>query len=141
MNSKVELERNMHAMLAQGQGVWHIEIIFPWSVPRLHLRRAAGDEQAARLLSMLEQTFTEMRKCKPPALCLLCDHTFRKKHAPAAFVVLYPAVDDPHNSVISPLCHPCAEGARLPERVTQKLREGMIPDLRVLAQPSAVGSA
>ena len=55
MNSKVELERNMHAMLAQGQGVWHIEIIFPWSVPRLHLRRADGDQPLARPHAKVEK--------------------------------------------------------------------------------------
>jgi len=93
---------------------------------------------------MLNQAIADMSKRKPPALCLLCDHSFRKKQAPAAFVLLLAAVEDPHASITSPLRHTCAAPHlwhTLTERAAQKYKERMIPDLRVLPTPSAPGRA
>ena len=84
MNYKDKMERGIALIQAQGQGVFEIEILFPWHI--LELIRCSGyDEQAARVICMLNQAIADMSKRKPAALWLLCDHTFRKGQAPAAF--------------------------------------------------------
>ena len=55
MSLKVELERAAKSVLAQGQGVWRIEILFPENATDLLLSATQGDELAARMLSMLFQ--------------------------------------------------------------------------------------
>jgi hypothetical protein len=68
LNYKDEMERGIASIQAQGQGVYEIAILFPWNIPELLLR---CDEQAARVLVMLNQAIANMAKGKPPALCLL----------------------------------------------------------------------
>jgi len=136
------MERSLASIRSQGQGVWKIDILSPENVPDLLLDAAQGDTLAAHTLKMLFQAIIDLGKRKPPALCLTCSHVFRnKKCPPAAIVLIIAAVDDPHSSIASPLCHACASQDNLTSRVAQKLKETTIPDLRVLPQPTSAGRA
>jgi hypothetical protein len=140
MTYRDKMQRGIASIRAQGQRVFQIEIVFPWNVPEL-MWRARHDEQAAYVRVMLNRFLADMAKARRRPSCLLCDHSFAKKERPAAFVMLMASVDDPHASIGSALCLPCAIQEQLTERVTQKYKESMIPDLRVLPQPSAPGRA
>jgi hypothetical protein len=93
-------------------------------------------------LRMIAKATMDMPKMKPRPRCLLCEHVFTKRQPPpAAFVLLFASVDDPNYAMTSGLCIDCATQDHLSERVTQKYKESMITDLRVLPQPSAPGRA
>src|SRR5262249_23308524 len=93
MSREPELEKGLKEIQAQGQGVWRIDVIFPWNIPDLLLR---GAEQSFRLLTMVAKAIADMPKMKPSPMCLLCDHVFTKRRpTPAAFVLLFASVDDP----------------------------------------------
>jgi hypothetical protein len=140
---KHALEAALRDVQAEGQGVWTIDIVFPPQAPEL-LRVALGEpgaetERARRMLTLLEQAVATLPQQRP--LCLLCDHEFTEAAGIGAWAMLLGAVDQPRNSIMSALCYACAGQDNLIERVAQKYKDGMIPDLRILATPSRAGHA
>jgi len=113
MNYKDKMERGIALIQAQGQGVFEIEILFPWHI--LELIRCSGyDEQAARVICMLNQAIADMSKRKPAALWLLCDHTFRKGQAPAAFSRTHQSIYPASNCLAGNTAHRPPHPTRFP---------------------------
>ena len=117
---------------AEGRGVWHIRIVFPWEALDLFAKAAAGEAEAGRLLLLLEQLVNGLKAADPPLLCLLCDTEFGASTVAAAFVLLMAAVDAPQSGISSGVCLACADGPDLLARVTECYRRNVIKDLRVL---------
>ena len=108
------MERGIALIQAQGQGVFEIEILFPWHI--LELIRCSGyDEQATRVICMLNQAIADMSKRKPAALWLLCDHTFRKGQAPAAFSRTHQSIYPASNCLAGNTAHRPPHPTRFPQ--------------------------
>jgi|SRR6516162_10616402 len=93
MSLKVELERAAKSVLAQGQGVWRIEILFPENATDLLLSATQGDELAARMLSMLFQAINEWQKRSrlPCASCAITSSVTKTTRPPPLFFSLPPS--------------------------------------------------
>jgi hypothetical protein len=124
----------------EGQGVWDMRVFFPEDF-RAVMAEALADGHAAVLFSLLVQTIKTIGRADPPALCLLCNHTFTGG-PPAAFVLVTAHVDLPKQGIGNALCHDCVEpGETLLARLTQSYRQAVLPDLRIVPTPSGVGRA
>jgi hypothetical protein len=125
----------------EGQGVWDMQVIFPQTVPEIVAAAAAGEPGMTVLYDLVMQAAQHVREAHPPALCLLCDHTFTGD-MPAAFVIVTARVDEPKGGITSGLCAGCVEPVSdLLQRVSQSYKEQVIGDLRVLPPLHASGTA
>jgi hypothetical protein len=118
----------------EGQGCWRLDVVSPSHLAELGVKYLAGDEVAGRLLLLLEGALRSAEL--PGMLCLLCDYKFSATKRPTSFVLVTAMRDDPSQGIANGLCPTCAALPNLRERVTDKYRQTMIPDLRVL--PKAV---
>jgi len=71
----------------------------------------------------------------PGTLCLLCDNQFSATRRPTLMVLVTAMRDDPCQGIANGLCANCADLPNLPNRVTDKYRQTMISDLRVIPEP------
>ena len=76
----------------EGQGVWDMCVVYPDNLPAIIEAGARGDRSMAVLYDLVMQATAGVRRAKPPALCLLCDHAFTRD-MPAAFVVVMAGVE------------------------------------------------
>jgi hypothetical protein len=132
---KRELSRGVKQLQREGQGCWRIDVISPKNIPDLADKYLAGDETAGRLLLLLEGTLrsAELRG----SLCLLCDYEFSATYRPTSVVLVTAMRDDPSLGIANGLCGVCAALPDLLARITDKYRDTMIPDLRIVAPPHA----
>ena len=131
---KRDLTARVKAIQAEAQGCWQIEIFNPLDAVGLHKKFLAGDDHAGRLLLLLGDALESAGK-PPGMVCLLCDYEFSKERPPLSFVIVTAFRDDPTQAMANGLCPNCAKRDSLPTLITDKYRQAMIPDLRVLPTP------
>jgi len=130
---KRELAGAVKQLQHEGQGCWRLDIVSPLHIPELAAKYLAGGDHAGRLLIFLEGALRGAEL--PGTLCLLCDNQFSATRRPTLMVLVTAMRDDPCQGIANGLCANCADLPNLPNRVTDKYRQTMISDLRVIPEP------
>jgi hypothetical protein len=141
-------ERGLEAVFSAGGGVMTLVVVNDRSALSIVSDAMAGDALAKSVLAAADQLLRRIeRRTRATALpCLLCDRGLLwRGEAPGAVAVLMPYGIDPVRTAVGmALCASCAEDrtrADTAQAIVAKLRDGMLPDLRVFYPVAEAGHA
>jgi hypothetical protein len=141
-------EHGLEAVFSAGGGVMTLVVVNVRSAVSIISDAMAGDALAKSVLAAADQLLRRIeRRTRATALpCMLCDDSVLwRGEAPSAVAVLLPYGIDPVRTAVGmALCANCAEGrtrAATAEAIVAKLRDGMLPDLRVFYPVAGAGHA
>jgi hypothetical protein len=141
-----DLEEAAHLAHAEGQGVWELEAIDCQSIPEIMLGAILGDkrchEMAEVVAAIARAIHNPTQGRNHPTLCLTCDTAFTPtSQPPEAFIVVRGANPDGRQLIANVLCEPCHHHPDAKQRVFDRLRRWMIPDLREIHVSPDAGHA
>jgi hypothetical protein len=99
-----DFEERICSLHDEAGGALAVQVYRPAHVGELLARLICGDDQAAKLLSVIRQVLSD-----PPAECITCGKTLMKGQVAAVAVVL-PFVSSPENSLVCVIYEACGPG-------------------------------
>jgi hypothetical protein len=138
------LEHGIRAVFKAGAVTMHV--LGPTSSDALVRAALEGDAGARAILSAADRLLRQIhRRPQPRALpCWVCGGSLWRDEPPAAIAVLVPYGIEPRVAVGMAICSCCAADRSERElglQAVSKLRDEMLPDLRVLPAMAEAGHA
>jgi hypothetical protein len=130
----------------EGQGVWELEVIDCRNIPDILLGQLLGDKRCHEMAEVMAATVPAIHNptqgADYPTLCLTCNTAFTPtSQPPEAFIVVRGANPDGQQLIANVLCAPCHHHPDAKQRVFDRLRRWMIPDLREIHVSPNAGHA
>jgi hypothetical protein len=123
-----DFEKGICSLHDEAGGALAIQVCRPAHVGELLATLICGDDQAAKLLSVIRQVSSQ-----PPAECITCDKPLMKGQVAVVAVVL-PLVSSPRNSLVCVICEACGRGddGLLIADLASYLKTSVWPELRMV---------
>jgi len=135
----IPLAEGLARFQSEAGGMMELVVVRPTDAVDILADVLAGDDQAVRLMRMLDQADTAIRSAprRLPMLCAACPRPLKRGRY--SFGIALPASDNPTHGLALAVCTRCAvERADIQAKATAALRR-VFPDLRPVTVTYAAG--
>lgn len=121
-----EVNEALKRIHEEGQGVYVCEAVSALGSMELFFRAFDGDKKSLRKIMFVVDFLNRFKKADPCALCFLCGREVKDQKTLGVVILFYAMVDEPKESICSPVCDDCAQREDLKDLVIGEYRK-MVP--------------